>query len=139
MTLVVVALNKVFSLDIALISASYTQASNTLIEQQNRALMDLSIPTIQLWEDVLIIPILGVLDSQRAHNMTEVMLTKILETSAHSIILDITGVPAMDSSVANHLIKITKATALWAVSVFYVVLVRASRKHWCSWESIWEW
>ena len=106
------ALNKLFSLDIAIVSASYTQASNDLIEKQSRALLELSTPTIQLWESILVLPILGVLDSRRAQDMTDVMLHKIQETNALTIIIDITGVPTVDSSVANHLIKITKATKL---------------------------
>lgn len=106
------ALTKLFSLDIAIISASYTQASNDLIEKQSRALLELSTPTIQLWEGILVLPILGVLDSRRAQDMTDVMLHKIQQTNAIAIIIDITGVPTVDSSVANHLIKITKATKL---------------------------
>ena len=111
-TFLISALNKVVFLDIAIVSASYTQASNDLIEKQSRALLELSTPTIQLWEGILMLPILGVLDSRRAQNMTDVMLNKIQQTNARSIIIDITGVPTVDSSVANHLIKITKATKL---------------------------
>ena len=106
------ALNKLLSLDIAIVSASYTQASNDLIEKQSRALLELSTPTIQLWEGILVLPILGVLDSRRAQDMTDVMLHKIQQTNALTVIIDITGVPTVDSSVANHLIKITKATKL---------------------------
>ena len=111
-TLLICSLQKLFSLDVAIVSASYTQASNELIEQQSRALLELSTPTIQLWEDILVLPILGILDSRRAQDMTEVMLHKIQQTNARIIIIDITGVPTVDSSVANHLIKITKATKL---------------------------
>ncbi len=106
------ALNKLFSLDIAIVSAAYTQASNELIEKQSRALLELSTPTIQLWEGILVLPILGVLDSKRAQDMTDVMLNKIQQTNASHIIIDITGVPTVDSAVANHLIKITRATKL---------------------------
>lgn len=111
-TALVSALNKLFLLDISIVSSSYSQASNVLIEKQSRALLELSTPTIQLWEGILVLPILGILDSHRAQEMTDVMLNKIQETSALSIIIDITGVPTVDSSVANHLIKITKATRL---------------------------
>ncbi|MCH9756675.1 MAG: STAS domain-containing protein [Gammaproteobacteria bacterium] len=107
-----VALNKLFSLDVALVSSSYTQSSNDLIEQQSRALMELSTPTIQLWEGILVLPILGVLDSKRTQDMTNMMLAKIQQTNARWIIIDITGVPTVDSSVANHLIKVTKVTKL---------------------------
>lgn len=111
-TFLIRAIYKLFSLDIAIISASYTQASNDLIEKQSRALLELSTPTIQLWEGILVLPILGVLDSRRAQDMTDVMLHKIQQTNALTVIIDITGVPTVDSSVANHLIKITKATKL---------------------------
>ncbi len=111
-TYLIGALNKLISLDIAIVSASYTQSSNDLIESQSRALMELSTPTIQLWDGILVLPILGVLDSRRTQDMTEIMLNKIQQTNATAIIVDITGVPTVDSSVANHLIKITKATKL---------------------------
>lgn len=106
------ALNKLILLDIAIVSASYTQVSNDLIEEQSRALLELSTPTIQLWEGILVLPILGVVDSRRAQDMMNVMLNKIQQTNARSIIIDITGVPTVDSGVANHLIKTTKATKL---------------------------
>lgn len=105
-------INKGLSLETAIVSAAYTKASNDLIEKQSRALIELSTPTIQLWEGILVLPILGVLDSRRAQDMTDVMLNKIQQTNASVIIIDITGVPTVDSSVANHLIKITKATRL---------------------------
>jgi rsbT co-antagonist protein RsbR len=108
----IAALNKLMVFDMAIISSSYTQATNQLIEQQSRALMELSTPTIQLWEGILVLPILGVLDSKRTQDMTNLMLRKIQETNARSIIIDITGVPTVDSNVANHLIKVTKVTKL---------------------------
>ena len=86
----IVALTKLFSLDVALVSSSYSQASNILIEQQSRALMELSTPTIQLWEGILVLPILGVLDSKRTQDMTNMMLAKIQQTNARWIIIDIT-------------------------------------------------
>lgn len=106
------SISKGLALETAIVSAAYTKASNDLIEKQSRALIELSTPTIQLWEGILVLPILGVLDSRRAQDMTDVMLNKIQQTNATVIIIDITGVPTVDSSVANHLIKITKATRL---------------------------
>lgn len=111
-TTIIAAMNKFFLFDMAIITAAYSQATNDLIEQQSRALMEMSTPTIELWDDVLVLPILGVLDSKRAEDMTDIMLNKILNTGARYIIIDIQGVPTVDSSVANHLIKITKATKL---------------------------
>ncbi len=82
------------------------------LREQSRAIQEMSTPTIKLWEGVLVLPVIGVIDSMRAQYMMESILNKILETSSKAIILDIHGVAAVDTAVANHLIKITKATKL---------------------------
>ena len=82
------------------------------LEEQSRTIREISTPAIELWDRVLILPVLGVTDSMRAQQMTDTMLNKIKETSSRVIILDIQGVAAVDTAVANHLIKITKATRL---------------------------
>lgn len=82
------------------------------LEEQSRTIREISTPTIELWDRVLVLPVVGVIDSMRAQQMTNTMLNKIKETSAKVIILDIQGVAAVDTAVANHLIKITKATRL---------------------------
>jgi rsbT co-antagonist protein RsbR len=68
--------------------------------------------TIRLWDGILVLPIVGVIDSMRAQSMMESMLNKIVETYSKVIILDIQGVAAVDTAVAQHLIKIAKATKL---------------------------
>lgn len=82
------------------------------LKEQSHTIREMSTPTIKLWEGVMVLPIVGVVDSMRAQHMMESMLTKIAETYAKVIILDIHGVAAVDTAVANHLIKITKATKL---------------------------
>jgi len=82
------------------------------LEEQSRTIREISTPTIELWDRVLVLPVVGVIDSMRAQQMTDTMLNKIKETSSKVIILDIQGVAAVDTAVANHLIKITKATRL---------------------------
>ncbi len=82
------------------------------MEEQSQTIRKISTPAIELWDRVLIIPILGVIDSMRAQQITDTMLYKIKETSSKVIILDIEGVAAVDTAVANHLMKITKATRL---------------------------
>ena len=69
-------------------------------------------PVNILWEDILMIPIFGTIDSKRAQEIMETMLTKIIDTGHKTIILDILGVATVDSAVANHIIKIAKATKL---------------------------
>lgn len=69
-------------------------------------------PVNVIWEGILLIPISGTIDSKRAQEIMETILNKIIETKSKSIIMDVLGVVTVDSAVANHLIKITKATKL---------------------------
>lgn len=83
-----------------------------IIEQQTEALMELSTPVIQIWEGVLIVPLIGTIDSRRAAQIMESVLEEITRTEAEQIIIDITGVPVVDTEVANHLLKTIQATRL---------------------------
>ena len=82
------------------------------LKEQSRTIMEISTPAIKLWDRVVILPVVGIVDSLRAQQMMNTMLQKIMATSARVIILDIQGVAAVDTAVANHLIKIAKATKL---------------------------
>ncbi|MBF0119892.1 MAG: PAS domain-containing protein [Desulfobacterales bacterium] len=82
------------------------------LREQSRTIMEISTPAIKLWDRIVVLPVVGVVDSVRAQQMMNTMLKKITETSSKVIILDIQGVAAVDTAVANHLIKIAKATKL---------------------------
>ena len=69
-------------------------------------------PVNMLWDKILMLPIFGTIDSARSQEIMETMLKKIVDTKSKIIILDILGVSTVDSAVASHLIKITKATQL---------------------------
>lgn len=106
------AIKRLILLDTGATCAAYSETTNRLIESQSNTLLQLSTPTIQLWEGVLLLPIIGVLDSVRAQNMMDELLKRTVATSSPVSIIDIVAVPNVDSSVANHLIKIVKATKL---------------------------
>jgi len=77
--------------------------------------MELSSPVSKVWDNTLILPVIGTLDSQRTQIMMENLLEKIVETGCTISILDITGVPTVDTQVANHLLKtVTSARLLGA-------------------------
>ncbi|MFP2926174.1 STAS domain-containing protein [Pyxidicoccus sp. 3LG] len=82
------------------------------IEQQRLAIRDLSTPIIELWEDVLTLPIVGVMDTQRSMDMTERLLHRISQGKARCAIIDITGVEVVDTATANHFIKMVNAARL---------------------------
>jgi len=82
------------------------------IRKQEVAMLELSTPAIQVWEGVLAVPLIGTIDSVRAAQLTENLLKKIVETQSSIIIIDITGVPIVDTQVANNLIKTVQAARL---------------------------
>ena len=82
------------------------------LREQSKTIMQISTPAISLWEGIIVLPLVGIIDSLRAQQIMNTMLAKIQETEAQIIIMDIQGVAAVDTAVANHLIKITKATKL---------------------------
>ncbi len=106
------AITKLLHLDTSLTINSFTQRTNRIITDQHRSLLEMSTPVTSIWDDILMLPIVGLIDSKRAQDIMHAMLHKIAETRAKAIILDISGVGVVDTAVANHLIKITKATKL---------------------------
>ncbi len=82
------------------------------LEAQREELMELSTPVIDVWEGVLTVPILGSLDSERASRISESLLTQIVEEKAAVAIIDISGISAVDSAVADRLIRTAKAVRL---------------------------
>jgi rsbT co-antagonist protein RsbR len=106
------ALAKQIHLDTAVVVDTFSRMTSDTIAEQNRSLMAMSTPVTAVWKDILMLPIVGIVDSRRAQEIMSAMLTAIEETQSKVIILDIGGVAIVDTAVANHLIKITKATRL---------------------------
>jgi len=88
------------------------QEQQKTIVQQQEDLMELSSPVSKVWDNILILPVIGTLDSQRTQVMMENLLQKIVDTGCTMAILDITGVPTVDTQVANHLLKTTTSARL---------------------------
>ena len=87
------------------------EQQKTILQQQEDS-MELSSPVSKVWENILILPVIGTLDSQRTQVMMEKLLQKIVATGGTTAILDITGVPTVDTQVANHLLKTVTAARL---------------------------
>jgi rsbT co-antagonist protein RsbR len=90
----------------------YQQTREEVIGRQQRDLLELSTPVVTLWDNILALPLIGTLDSARTQVVMETLLQKIVETGAEVAILDITGVPTVDTLVAQHLMKTVAATRL---------------------------
>ncbi|PYP08518.1 MAG: anti-anti-sigma factor [Gemmatimonadetes bacterium] len=88
-----------------------------IIRQQQEAIRELSTPVLQVRERLLILPIIGVIDPQRARQLTEQLLRAIRANRAKVVVIDVTGVAAMDSGVANHLVQTVEASRLLGATV----------------------
>jgi rsbT co-antagonist protein RsbR len=91
---------------------AFQKSREDVISRQQRELLELSTPVVQLWEGVLALPLIGTLDSGRTQVVMESLLEKIVETGAAIAIIDITGVPTVDTLVAQHLMKTVAAARL---------------------------
>jgi rsbT co-antagonist protein RsbR len=90
----------------------YQKSREQVIMSQQQELLELSTPVVQLWKDVLALPLIGTLDSARTQVVMENLLQKIADTGALMAIIDITGVPTVDTLVAQHLLKTIAAARL---------------------------
>jgi rsbT co-antagonist protein RsbR len=99
------------------VAVSFVQERERVIRQQQDAIRELSTPVLQVRERLLILPIIGVLDNQRARQLTEHLLRGIRMHRARVVVVDITGVAAVDASVANHLVQAVDASRLMGAGV----------------------
>ena len=91
---------------------AYTRSREDIIERQRQEMLELSTPVVKIWEGVLALPMIGTLDSERAQVVMESLLERIVETGSTIAIVDITGVPTVDTLVAQHLLKTVAAAKL---------------------------
>jgi rsbT co-antagonist protein RsbR len=90
----------------------YQKSREEVISRQQQELLELSTPVVKLWDNILALPLIGTLDSERTQVVMENLLQKIVETGAAIAIIDITGVPTVDTLVAQHLLKTVAAARL---------------------------
>ena len=94
------------------VGVSFVEERERVIHDQQEALRELSTPVLQLREGLLILPVIGILDSSRARQLTEQLLGAIQQRRATVVVIDITGVATVDRTVANHLVQTVEASRL---------------------------
>ncbi len=99
------------------VAVGFVEERERIIRQQQEAIRELSTPVLQVRERLLILPIIGVIDPQRARQLTEQLLRAIRANRAKVVVIDVTGVAAMDSGVANHLVQTVEASRLLGATV----------------------
>lgn len=111
------SLNKIAFFDLGIITDVMIADRERTIVAQQEAIRELSTPTLQVRDRLLILPIIGVLDTYRARQLTEGLLQAIRARRARVIVMDVTGVPTVDSKVANHLLQTVAASRLMGATV----------------------
>lgn len=106
------AFQKVTGVAISAVTDGYSVSTQKVLLEQNEVLKTMSTPVTQLWDGILLLPLVGILDSKRTGDIMTTMLNRISTTQSKVFILDISGIAVVDTSVANYLIKMTKATRL---------------------------
>lgn len=102
---------------LSIVATAFFQEREKLVRQQQEAIRELSTPVLRVRDRLLILPIIGLLDTQRARQLTEQLLYAIRANRAKVVIMDITGVASMDSKVANHLVQTVEAAQLLGTKV----------------------
>jgi rsbT co-antagonist protein RsbR len=105
--------NKILSI----VALSFIEEREKIVSQQQEAIKELSTPVLQVRDQLLILPIIGVIDTHRARQLTEQLLRTIRARRAKVVVMDITGVPAVDSKIAGHLVQTVDASKLMGATV----------------------
>jgi rsbT co-antagonist protein RsbR len=90
------------------------------VERQRQTISELRTPVLLVWDRILALPIIGSLDTARTQGMSEALLQKVIDTGAEVVLLDITGVPVMDTAVAKHLLEMVTAAQILGAEVMIV-------------------
>lgn len=106
------SIRKIIFFDMALAIDTYIAAYLETMTRHQAAIRELSTPVIKVYDRVLLLPIVGTVDTQRAHQIMETVLVHVVQEQAKVMILDIAGVPVVDTKVADHILKTTAAVQL---------------------------
>lgn len=111
------SLTKLVFLDIGVAVDAYIHARERTMRKQQEAIRELSTPVLQIRDRLLLLPIIGVIDTQRARMITESLLLAVRANRAKIVVMDVTGVATIDSKVANHLLQTVEAARLMGARV----------------------
>jgi anti-anti-sigma factor len=116
-TLIGEGMNRFIDISMSVIGEAYLAAKEEIIRDQQEAIREISTPVLQIRDQVLILPIVGLVDTHRARQITESVLEAIRARRARAVVMDITGVPIVDSKVAKHLAQTCESARLMGALV----------------------
>ena len=106
------AFNKLLALDTYVTSDQIAQFAKRRVMESGKAMLAMSTPVSSIWDGILLLPLVGIVNSQRTQDIMEKTLSRIAESRARVFVMDISGVVTVDTAVANNFIRITQATRL---------------------------
>jgi len=112
MSVIADGMNRAIDIAMSHLGEAYLLAKEQIISKQQEAIRELSLPVLQVRERVLVIPLVGMIDSTRARQLIESLLSSIRDRRARGVVIDVTGVPIVDTAVAAHLVQACDAAAL---------------------------
>ena len=115
---------------------TFVAGRDAMIREQQRSIMELSTPVVELWHGILALPIVGTVDSLRTHRSWRIFYSASW-TPGPMVLIDITGVPVVDTTVAKHLLQTVTATRLLGAEAILVGIAHVSPRPWCISGSIW--
>ena len=110
-------MNKIIDNLALLTFETYSKTREQIIGQQSQALLELSVPAIKLWDEILLLPVVGIIDTARAQLFIESLLKAVVEYEARVVIMDVTGVPMIDTRVAQNIIKTVTSAQMMGAKV----------------------
>ena len=110
-------MNRLLDIGMSHLGEAYLAAKEQIIARQEAAIRELSLPILQVREHLLIVPLVGVIDTSRARQLIETLLGAIRDRRAQGVVIDVTGVPLVDTAVANHLVQACDAASLMGSQV----------------------
>lgn len=113
----IIRMNQLIDRLALVIIETFSMEREGIITEQSRSLMELSTPVIKLWDSVVMLPLVGIIDTPRSQRIIAALLQGIVDYQARVVVLDVTGVPMMDTRVAQHLIKTVDAARMLGAEV----------------------
>lgn len=110
-------MNRMIDIAMSHLGEAYIAAKEQIIAQQAEAIRELSLPVLQVRDRLLIVPLVGLIDSTRARQLIETLLASIRDKRARGVVIDVTGVPVVDTAVANHLVQACDAAQLMGATI----------------------
>jgi rsbT co-antagonist protein RsbR len=110
-------MNKLVDIAMSTIAQAYVETKERIIKTQQKAILELSMPIIEVWDGIAMVPLIGVLDSSRAKQLTESVLDYIGQTKTSIVVTDISGITAVDTKTASHIIRTIQAIRLMGSDV----------------------